>query len=510
MLSEVFSSQVVGLTPHVITIEVDISRGLHSFTIVGLPDKVIEESKERLSAAIKNSGFTPPSRGNKKIIVSLAPAHIKKEGALYDLAIAVGILKAHKEISCALNKKVFIGELALNGDIRPVRGVLLAAKKAKDVGFTEIYVPLENAKEAALIDDVAVYPVTSLTQLVNHLDTTRESHTPIPPQEKTEITYDTKNYEMDFTDICGQEQGKRALEISAAGGHNVALFGPPGTGKTLLAKALVGILPPLSFSDCLTVTGIYSAAGLLTNEVVTQPPFKSPHHTASYVSLVGGGAYPRPGEITLSHKGVLFLDEFPEFEKRVIDSLRQPLEERQVHISRAKEAVTFPAHFTLVAAMNLCPCGNTGLSKKECVCAPHALLKYKRKISGPIIDRIDLWANVPEVPIERLSKKGGETTEEVRKRVLRARTLQKAYFQKHNTPINTISEANVKQLEKLIHIKPEIKKILDDSATKIGLSARSYHKLLKTAFTIATLEEKTEIEEHHIFEALQYRPKELT
>lgn len=511
MLSKVYSSQVVGLTSHIVEIEVDISRGLHSFSIVGLPDKVIEESKERLSVAIKNSGFIPPSRGNKKIIVSLAPANLKKEGALFDLGIAVGILKAHSEIICDTNKKIFLGELALNGELRRVNGILLATKQAKDSGFLEIYVPLENAVEAALIEGIAVYPVKNLKELVLHLETNEENYTKISQQKKTKISYTHNTAEVDFSDIYAQEHGKRALEIAASGGHNVALYGPPGTGKTLLAKALIGILPQLSFSDVITVTGIYSAAGLLSNKIIINPPFKAPHHTASYVALVGGGTFPKPGEITLSHRGVLFLDEFPEFEKRVIDSLRQPIEDHFVHISRSKESVTFPAHFILVTAMNLCPCGNTGLTHKDCVCAPYSLLKYKRKISGPIIDRIDLWANVPEVPVEKLSRKiESENSNSVRKRVLRARALQKIFFKKKKVTLGTISDANVRQIKKLLSPTSEIIDILNESARNIGLTARSYHKVLKTAFTIATLENTTEIKRQHVLEALQYRPKEFT
>jgi magnesium chelatase family protein len=511
MLSKVYTTQVLGLSPSTIHVEVDMSKGLHSFSLVGLPDKVIEESKERITAAIKNSGFTSPSRGNKKVIVSLAPAHIRKEGSHFDLAIALGILASQNKLFCSFEDKIFIGELSLNGDVRPVRGILLSVKHAKDAGFSEIYVPYANKEEASLIHGIKIYPVRTLSELVSHLDTKREDSKQILPQEETLPSYSEEIPPIDFSDIRGQEQAKRALEIAAAGNHNIALFGPPGTGKTLLAKAFSGILPPLSFEDMLTVTGIHSVAGHLSSGIITRPPFKAPHHTSSYVSLVGGGTWPRPGEITLAHKGVLFLDEFPEFEKRVIESLRQPLEDKIIHISRAKDSVIFPADFTLVAAMNLCPCGNTGLSQKECVCPPSALLKYKRKISGPIMDRIDLWTNVPEVPIEKLRKKtNGEESETVRKRILRARTFQKAYFSKKGIPIDTISSATVKHLKTIFSFSENIQKLLDELAKKFSLSARGYHKTMKVAFTIASLEEKNEVEEPHILEAFQYRPKDIS
>jgi len=526
MVSKVYSAQTIGIEPELITVEVDIGKGLHSFSIIGLPDRAIEEAKDRINAAIKNSGLRPPQKGKKKVVIALAPADLKKEGPIFDLAMALGSLKAQGDIIFNEEKKLFLGELSLNGNLSPIKGALPIARRAKILGFKEIYLTKQNAKEAALIGGITIYGAQTLKEVIDHInikeskdDAIKSEYKNILPTKKLQVQPQTKiktgerppSY-IDFCDVKGQESAKRGLEIAAAGGHNAGMYGPPGTGKTLLAKAFSGILPALTLEEIIEVTGIHSAAGVLEKEgAIIHPPFKSPHHTASYVSLVGGGAYPRPGEITLAHRGVLFLDEFTEFEKRVIESLRQPLEDKIVTISRAKDSVRFPADFILLAAMNLCPCGNTGLSKKECACNPSSLLRYQRKISGPIIDRIDLWLSVPEIDIDKLSQKStGESSSAIRKRIEKARTIQKSIFKRNGFSFSINSQIGPKELEKIAPLNREERYLLNESAKKLGLSARSYHKVIKVAQTIANLDEKESIEIPHILEALQYRPKNLS
>lgn len=513
MLAKTFSAQIAGLTPHTVTVETDMARGLHSFSMVGLPDRAVEEAKDRINAAIKNSGFKSPQKGNKKVVVSLAPADLKKEGPLFDVAIALSVLSAQKDISFNPEKKLFLGELSLDGSLRPIKGALPLVHHAKQNGFTEVYLPKENAKEAALISGVSIFPAETLLDIVLHISKPKEDRPQkvLAEQEETLLPKRGRVISVDFKDIRGQEEVKRGLEIAAAGGHNVALTGPPGTGKTLLAKAFPGILPELTKDDVIEVTGIHSVAGRLYNKnLIVYPPFSAPHHTSSYVSLVGGGTFPKPGEITLSHKGVLFLDEFPEFEKRVIESLRQPLEDKVITIARANKSAVFPAHFMLIAAMNLCPCGNTGSKHKECICTAHMLERYQRKISGPIIDRIDVWLTVPEIPIEKL--RGTQPCEEssvVRGRVVAARTFQETFFKEKGIPLSLSSHIGPKEIQKIIQLDDKTQQILDTSAHSLGLSARAYHKVLKLAFTIASLDKKKRVEEKHILEALQYRPKKL-
>lgn len=504
--AKVYSAQTSLLSAHIIDIEVDLSRGLHSFSIVGLPDKAVEESRDRVAAAIKNSGFTSPKSKNQKVVVSLAPADLKKEGPTFDLSIALAYLLATEDIAFDPTGKLFLGELSLDGELRSIPGILPIVRRAKEQGFREIFVPKENAKEAALIGGIAIFGASSLRDVLHHLSD--EFDFTLPCQEQTPLTYVAPTSYVDFGDIKGQAAAKRALVIAASGGHNIALFGPPGTGKTLLAKALCAILPPLSFDEVLETTSIHSVAGKLESGLVTAPPFRSPHHTASYVALVGGGTFPKPGEITLAHRGVLFLDEFPEFDRRVIEALREPLEERMVSVSRARGSALFPADFILVAAMNPCPCGNYG-SDKPCTCSPVTLERYWRKLSGPIMDRIDMWVEVGHVPHAQLS--GARNTAEnsaLSKQVAAARERQRGRFASAQRPVRTNSTMNIRDLEQFVPLEPKVRELLNDAAEKLDLSPRAYHRVIKLSRTIADLAGEEEIADAHILEALSYRPKQ--
>lgn len=523
--SRVYSAQIHLLKGKIVTVEVDITKNtLHAFTLVGLPDKAVDESKDRMSSALKNSGFASPKNQNQKIVISLSPADLKKEGPYFDLAIALAYLLSAEEIDFDPEGRIFLGELSLNGELQPIKGALPLAEAAKKLGYKEIFLPIANAEEAALVDGITIYGAHNLKEVIDHIykikydkkgNPVEPERSKLKPQPKTEIKITKKTHDIDFSDIRGQEGAKRGLEIAAAGGHNIAMSGPPGTGKTMLARVFSHILPDLKTDEALEITGIHSVVGLLDDSLITEPPFRAPHHTASYVSMIGGGANPKPGEVTLAHRGVLFLDEFPEFEKRVLESLRQPLEDNIVSISRARGSAIFPSNFILVAAMNPCPCGNKGNKKKECICKPNDLDRYTRKLSGPIMDRIDIWVTVGAVDYDKLSETEqiGEKTQSIKERVRKAREIQTKRFKStHNNSrkINTNSEMNVKDLAIYAPLSPEIKKLLNDSAERLQLSARAYHRVIKLARTIADLEGSEHITTPHILEALQYRPRMIS
>jgi magnesium chelatase family protein len=504
MLATVPSCAVVGLEATPVVVEVDVSQGMAGrMTLVGLPDAAVRESLERVRSALLNSNFYFTTQ---RLTINLAPADVRKVGPVYDLPIAVGLLMVTGQIWTEIQDALFMGELSLDGSVRHVSGVLPLARMARDSGMRRIFVPADDAPEAALVPDIEVYPVKSLVQLVEHFRN-QSPIIPLIPTVAPEPTNSALHYTTDFANIKGQEHAKRALEVAASGGHNVLFSGPPGSGKTLMARALPSILPRMTLDEQLEVTTVYSVADMLPRDtpLVQRRPFRAPHHTISQAGLVGGGNWPRPGEISLAHRGVLFLDELPEFGNKTIEVLRQPLEDKQVTIARAKGSLTFPANFQLISAMNPCPCGYATDPVKECTCSPGTIAKYQQRISGPMMDRFDIFLEVPRVEFDKLtSDRLGEPSSAIRARVEGARRIQQGRFE-HLRDVNCNGDMGVNELRLYGKLDNESHVLLKSAAQQLHLSARAYHRVLKLARTIADLDGKPVIGAAHIAEALQYR-----